>query len=185
MRAMADIQAEGLRAAGDLIERMLGSEPEPRPPRARTAPGGEYAALVDAWVDLLRRSATALARPAEPGPLTVELDGDGASSPLRLHLTHGSPGAVELWLRNAGLSEVGPLALRCGPLADPEGRTLDGAVVRFEPADLGVMPARSSRGVTVSLAPANGSLRPGTYRGAIQAQGAPALWVPLEVAVLP
>ena len=28
MRAMADIQAEGLRAAGELLERMLGSEPD-------------------------------------------------------------------------------------------------------------------------------------------------------------
>jgi hypothetical protein len=43
---------------------------------------------------------------------------------------------------------------------------------------------RSSRAVVVSLV-ANGSLRPGTYRGTIQAHGAPRLWLPIEVAVDP
>ena len=39
MRAVADIQAEGLRAAGDLLERMLGSEPAAN--GARSAPPTE------------------------------------------------------------------------------------------------------------------------------------------------
>src|SRR3954469_12098775 len=76
MRAMADIQAEGLRAAGDLLERMLGSEPAGPEPRPRSA-AGDYAALVDAWAELLRSTLAVLAPPGRPGALTVSVDGNG------------------------------------------------------------------------------------------------------------
>jgi hypothetical protein len=56
--------------------------------------------------------------------------------------------------------------------------------VRFDPSELELLPARSSRGVAVSLAAAR-PLRPGAYRGAIQARGAPGLWLPLEVVIEP
>ena len=68
--------------------------------------------------------------------------------------------------------------------ATPTAAVLDGAEVGFEPREVDPLPARSSRAVVVSLAAA-GPLRPGTYRGTIQAQGAPRLWLPLEVVVEP
>jgi len=83
MRAMADIQAEGLRAAGELLERVLGSEPDGAGPRTRS-PAGDYTALVDAWAGLLRRIAAGLAQPVEPGPVTVPLDSNGIGPPVRL-----------------------------------------------------------------------------------------------------
>ena len=89
-----------------------------------------------------------------------------------------------MWLHNGTSTAVGPLALRCGPLSDADGAVLDGAEVGFEPREVDPLPARSSRAVVVSLAAA-GPLRPGTYRGTIQAQGAPRLWLPLEVVVEP
>src|SRR5688500_111982 len=76
VRAMAEIQAEGLRAAGDLIERMLGSEPDGPDPRQSSAPG-DYAALVDAWTDLLRRTVDGLAQLGQPGAVTVAVDSNG------------------------------------------------------------------------------------------------------------
>ena len=42
---------------------------------------------------------------------------------------------------------------------------------------------RSSRAVTVSLALDSPVPAAGTYRGTIQADGAPGLWLPLEVSV--
>ena len=72
-------------------------------------------------------------------------------------------------------------SLRCGQLTASDGTVLDGATVCFEPGELELLPARSSRAVLVSLVA--GSPPPGIYRGMIQADGAPNLWVPFEVAI--
>jgi hypothetical protein len=61
-------------------------------------------------------------------------------------------------------------------------RPLEGLEVRFDPEEVEAMPARSSRAVTVSLAE-EGPIEAGTYRGTIQAIGAPGVWLPLEVVV--
>jgi hypothetical protein len=186
MRAVADIQAEGLRAASEILERMLLSEPDGpgQPPRS---PAGDYTALVDAWTDLLRRTVAGLAQPGRPGALTVPVDSNGVGPPVRLTVGEGGSQdgeAAEIWLHNGTPSAVGPLALRCGELCDSGGTVLDGAQLCFEPREVALLPPRSSRGIGVSLA-ATGPLRPGTYRGTIQAQAAPQLWLPLEVVVSP
>jgi hypothetical protein len=183
MRAVADIQAEGLRAAGDLLERMLRSEPDAPTPRPRPS-SGDFGALVDAWTDLMRRTVAALAA-GESDTLTVAVDGNGGGPPVRLALDGTAERAeAEVWLHNGTFSAVGPLALRCGPLTDADGTVLAGADVGFEPREVELLPARSSRAVVVSLA-AKAPLRPGTYRGTIQAHGAPRLWLALEVVVEP
>jgi hypothetical protein len=186
MRAMADIQAEGLRAAGELLERMLRSEPDGNGRRTR-APEGDYTALVDAWTDLFRRMVGGLAQPSESGAVTVAVDSSGVGPPVRLAVSEpeDAGGAVaEVWLHNGTSSEVGPLTLRCGQLSDSKGKVLKGADVCFKPRKVALLPARASRAVTVSLA-ASGPLRPGVYRGTIQAKGAPRLWLPLEVTIDP
>lgn len=184
MRAVADIQAEGLRAAGDLLERILRSEPEAPGTRPPSSTGG-VGALVEAWTDLLQRTLAAMAAPGERDALTVAVDADGPGPQVRLALDSAAAGAeAEVWLHNGTFSAVGPLALRCGPLSDADGTLLDGADVGFEPNEVELLPARSSRAVVVSLAAA-GPLRPGTYRGTIQAHGAPRLWLALEVVVEP
>lgn len=182
MRAVADIQAEGLRAASDLLERILRSEPDVPDARTRSVTGG-MGALVEAWTDLLQRTVAALA--GGPGALTVAIDANGAGPQVRLAVDETGAGeATDVWLHNGTLDPAGPLALRCGPLADVDGAVLDGAQVGFEPGEVESLPARSSRAVAVSLT-AGGPLRPGTYRGTIQAHGAPRLWLALEVVVEP
>lgn len=184
MRAVADIQAEGLRAAGELLERMLRSESDGAPPSSRP-PAGDYTALVDAWTELLRRTVEGLAQPGRPGAVTVPVDSSGVGPPVRLALREDEGGAsAEIWLHNGTFSAVGPLTLSCGQLCDSEGAVLDGARVRFDPREVARLPPRSSRGVAVALE-VDRPPRPGTYRGTIQARGAPGLWLPLEVAVDP
>jgi len=186
MRVMADIQAEGLRAAGELLERMLGSEPDGRDQRPRSS-AGSYMALVEAWTDLLGRTVAGLAQPAQQGAVTVAVDASDVGPPVRLVMSASTdlPGAVaEIWLHNGTAAAVGPLTLSCGQLSDSGGKALKAAEVHFEPRRVALLPARSSRAVVVSLA-ATGTLRPGIYRGAIQADGAPRLWLPLEVEVDP
>jgi hypothetical protein len=184
MRAMADIQAEGLHAASELLERILRSEPDGARARSRSR-GGEYTALVDAWIELLRRTIGGLAPPGEPGSVTVAVDSNGVGPTVRLALrgSSGGTGAVaEVWLQNATFSAVGPLTLHCGQLSAPDGTVLDAAEVCFEPREVALVAPRSSRAVHVWLA-ASGSLRRGTYRGTIQAHGLPELWLPFEVAI--
>ncbi len=172
MRAMAEIQAEGLRAAGEVLDRMLGSEPPVPPPR-----GGrdEYAALVDAWAELLRRGVSVLTTPGASG---VSIDGDGPAAAVRV-VIGAEP--VEVWLHNRTGTATGPLTLRCGPLSDAAGGVLEGVSVHFDPAFIDTLPARSSRGVRVSAGVAGEPPRAGVYRGVIQAEGVPAVWLPLEV----
>lgn len=189
MRAAADIQADGLRAASELLERMLGSDRESTGPRSRS-PALDYTALVDAWAELLQRIAAGLAQPAQtaqPGTVTISVDSSGVGPPVRLTLEeseNGGSAVAEVWLHNGTLSAVGPLALRCGQLTASDGTVFDGARVHFEPGEVEPLPPRSSRAVLVSLT-ATGSPRPGIYRGTIQADGAPRLWLPFEVAIGP
>ena len=153
IRAVADIQAEGLRAAGELLERVLGSEPDRSGPRSER-PAGDYTALADAWVDLVRRTVAGLAQPASPGSVTVPVGGSNDTPPLvRLKLgepesaddsnngtgTQNAGNATEVWLHNGTLSPVGPLTLRCGQLSDPDGTLLEGVEVRFDPREVAVL----------------------------------------------
>lgn len=183
MRAVADIQAEGLRAAGELLERVLGSEPDGAGPRART-PVDDYGALAAAWAEMFRRFAAAMTLPGQPDAVTVAMDTAGVGPQVRLVL-HGpddtESGVTEVWLHNGTFSAVGPVALSCGELCDSDGEAL-AAGVDFEPRQVPLVPARSSRAVVVSLV-ASGPLRSGTYRGTIQASGAPSLWLPFEVTI--
>jgi hypothetical protein len=187
VRAMADIQAEGLRAASELLERVLGPDQEAATGRSQThssTRNGDYSALVDAWAELLQRVATGLAPPAERGTVTVPVDSEAVALPLRLELEgSGQPetAAGEVWLHNGTSAAVGPLVLRCGPLSTASGEALE-ARVDFDPDELPPLPPHSSRGVAVSVA-LGARPCPGLYRGTIQAKGAPALWLPVEVAV--
>jgi len=183
MRAMADIQADGLRAASELLERMLGSEREGTGQRQPSAER-DRPPLADAWADLLARIAAGLAGSSDPGTVTLPIDSSGVGPPVRLRLdeSEDATAAVEVWLHNGTSTAVGPLALRCGPLTSCDGTALENARLVFEPGEVELLAPRSSRAVLVSLA-ATGPRRPGTYRGTIQAEGAPNLWLPLEVEI--
>jgi hypothetical protein len=184
VRVMADIQAEGLRAAGELLERVLRSEPDGN--GRASSPAGDYTALVDAWGELMRRTVSMFA-PGGSGALTVPVDAIGVGPPLRLALdasTAGSGAATEVWLHNGTSSAVGPLVPRCGDLRSAEGKRLKAFKLRFEPRKITRLEARSSRAVKVSLV-AKDAPRPGIYRGTIQAKGAPGLWLPVEVTIKP
>jgi hypothetical protein len=186
MRAMAEIQADGLRAASELLDRMLKTD-EHVPPTSARSPQRDYTALVDAWAELLQRMAAGLAEPAEPDHLTVPVDSSAVGPTVRFLLERCEPPArasAEIWLHNGTSAAVGPLVLRCGELAASDGTVLDCARVLFDPTEVDLLPPRSSRGVLASLA-ASAAVRPGIYRGTIQADGAPKLWLPVEATVEP
>ena len=156
MRAMADIQAEGLRAAGELLERMLGSEPEAAATRGASA-GGR-----------LRRAGRRVDRPGAAHGRRTRCSRAG---PARRHRGRrrerrraaGAPGArrvertapsaaTEVWLHNGTLRR-GRARWSCaaGSSATPTARCSKGPRCGFEPGEVEPLPARSSRAVTVSL----------------------------------
>jgi hypothetical protein len=201
-RALADVQALGLRAAGELVERFVRpAENDGRPaehPNGRAADGREPPAadagrLLEVWMELLRTTAETFgravdpaARAADPSPGGVRIDvaTGSASGALRIELDRqGSPldGSAEVWLHNDTAASVGPLALHSGELRSPEGALLP-VVIAFEPALITELPARSSRGVALCMGP-TAELAAGTYRTVVQAEGAPDVWLPMEVVV--
>jgi hypothetical protein len=185
-RALADIQAEGLRAASELLERLLASDRNGSSPRPQ-ARDGNGSPPEDSWPALLRRLAAGLAEPTETtGAVSVPIDSDTAAAPVRLVVKRSEHRAervtAEVWLHNGTSEAVGPLVLGCGALTAADGSVLQHAQARFEPPDVELLPPRSSRGVLISLA-SEGELSAGVYRGTIQAEGAPKLWLPFEVVV--
>jgi hypothetical protein len=213
-RALADVQALGLRAAGELVERFVRSADdggpatnsdappaaggEPAGSTAAAGPAGEIGRLLEVWMELLRQTAETFAATngaARPGPHAgsrhedppgVRIDlttGPSSGTPRVAVDTHGAAvdGGAELWLHNDTTQSVGPVELHCGDLRGPEGDLL-AATLRFEPARIRELPARSGRGIRVCVrAPA--PLLPGRYRAVVQVAGAPDVWMPLEVVV--
>jgi hypothetical protein len=203
-RALADIQAQALRAAGEVVERLarLSDGSETRSPAdgnagtasdGDTPPARDAANLLEAWIELLQRASKSFtgASSGERGSnardderVEVDLDTDSTTALVRLEVDGSGAvrvGTAEVWLHNGTAESVGPLTFLSGELRSPDGDPL-AATLACDPAQIDVMPARSSRGVALTVAK-EGALRPGTYRGLIQVQGAPQVWLTVEVVV--
>ena len=199
MRALSAIQADGFRAASELVDRFVrmaasgltGSEPSAPP--ASEEPADLYGAtglepLVTSWwamVDQFLRISSPR-REAQPAPAdTPTLDFAAAQAEGRLQLCTVAPGAAtaEVWLHNRGPVDMGKVVLRCGDLLSHDGCVISARLIRFEP-DIVPMPARSSRGVTVEV-DVDGHVAPGSYRGTLVADGHPDVWLPIELIVKP
>lgn len=188
-RALGEVQAQALRAAGDIVDRLVrvvddrpAWEPSSDADRSADGRSGEAGRLIDAWVEVLARVGRAFATP-RPGEGTsrVELDlADGGSAVVRITAGSGEPSA-EVWLVNSGPEPLGPVTLVPAPLVAAGGTRYDSEPT-VDPARIDELPARSSRGVVVSVGPPETAV-PGTYRGLLQVAGAPAAFVVLEVLV--
>lgn len=200
-KLLGEIQAEGLRAAAALVERVVhlvdGPMATPATDREEDAsssdgpPATDMSAVLpwfDLWSDLVGRTSETLQRfrGADAGPagdgVQIGVDGSLAPSrPLVLSLGPSHRGQGEMWLHNGTSEDHGELVPRCGPLSDVQRNVLEGDV-EIDPAKIDGLPSRSSRGFVISVV-AEPSTPPGTYRGIVQVQGAEAVWMPIEVVV--
>jgi hypothetical protein len=205
MRALSAIQADGFRAASELVDRFvrmasagLGEVawPASPTPAGDEQPGDLYGAtglepLVTSWwmtVDQLIRASNPRDETAAEA-LPASLDFATTQAIGRLHLETVAPGTAttEVWLHNGGSFDLGKVRLRCSDLLAHDGAVISADAVRFEP-DVVAMPARSSRGVTVEVevGEVEGEhVAPGSYRGTVLADGHPELWLPVELVVKP
>ena len=202
MRALSAIQADGFRAASELVERFVrmasaGLNGTGGPPAPAAVPADERNAdlfgatglepLVTSWwamADQFLRAASPRSEQAA-APVGATLDLATAQANGRLYLETVAPGATtaEVWLHNGGPIDMGKVRLRCSDLLAHDGTVISAHMLRFEP-DIIPMPARSSRGVTVEVEVSD-DLPPGSYRGTLVADGHPDIWLPVEVAIQP
>jgi hypothetical protein len=197
-RAVAEIQAQALRAAGDLVERVTGRvDGASTPPVASPAAGdgddapagGDGSALIETWIALLQRAAEAFGQAFntdrnEGARVEIDLDTDSQTNRLLLEVDDSgvvTSGSRELWLHNGTTTAIGPLQFHTGELRSADGEIL-AATVAYDPQSVDSLPARSSRGIGVSIEK-DGELASGTYRGLIQIAGAQQVWLTLEVVV--
>jgi hypothetical protein len=204
LRVLGEIQRRGLRAAGEIVERLIANVDGPPAPgdqrgaATREGPSAtDLGAGVDLWVEMAKRSLDVVARlatvashgrsrPASPSTtVAVDVEGVGAQETISLRARRTGPGdTAEVWLHNSTRAARHDLRLHCGELRSSEGEVLP-AGVAFDPEVVAELPARSSRGVTVGVAPWEGSAEPGTYRGIVMVTGLADVWLPVTVVVEP
>jgi hypothetical protein len=208
LRVLGEIQRRGLRAAGEIVERLIANVDGPpatgdqRGAATREAPSAtDLGAGVDLWVEMAKRSLDVVARlatvashgrsrsasPATTAAVNVNVDveGVGAQETIELRARRTGPGdTTEVWLHNGTQAARDDLRLHCGELRSADGGVLP-AGLAFDPEVIGELPARSSRGVTVGVAPWEGSAEPGTYRGIVMVTGLADVWLPVSVVVSP
>jgi hypothetical protein len=199
-RALSTIQAEGFRAASELVDRFVriattgpnGTE-RPTPPTAPLTNSDRHDLYGATDVEPLIRSWWAMigqfllgAAPHTPDGASANsanLDLSNAEANGKLDLAATSPGAAkaEVWLHNRGANDLGQVKLRCSDLLAHDGSVVGSGAVTFDPA-AAVMPGRSSRGSEVKIEVPQG-VQPGVYRGTLLAEGHPNLWLPVVLTV--
>jgi hypothetical protein len=199
LRALSAVQADGFRAASELVDRFVriaaaglnGNETSAPPPRDE--PADLYGAtglepFITSWwamVDQLLRITSPRRERETAESEAATLDFAAAQGIGRVQLCAVAPGTAtaEVWLHNRGPVDMGKVVLHCGDLLSHEGTTIAARLMRLEP-DIVPMPARSSRGVTVEV-DVDENVAPGSYRGMLVADGHPDVWLPIELVVKP
>jgi hypothetical protein len=199
IRALSAIQADGFRAASELVDRFvriaaagLNENATPTPPPSDDAADLFGATglepFVSSWwamVDQFLRVSSPARQKEMADADTATLDFAAAQATGRVLLSTVAPGAAsaEVWLHNRGPVDFGKVVLRCGDLLSHDGSVVSARLIRFEP-DIVPMPARSSRGVTIEV-DVDEHVAAGSYRGMLVADGNPDVWLPIELVVTP
>ena len=196
-RALGEVQERGLRAASELVDRLVAAVDGRRAAQAPPPPGdageapresaspGPAEALIELWTDLLHRGIDALTDLAQPRvpdePIVVDLAGANMRSALSFVLATGTHDSAEIWLHNPSEVLLGSVRPTVGELRSSDGEVLPAASIRFAPEAFEV-DSRSSRGVIVEVEIPQGTAT-GRFRGIVQVVGAPDVWLPIEVDV--
>ncbi len=191
-RAIGGVQAQALRAAGDLVERLTqmvdGADRVSDADAAgeEEAPRSESARLVDLWSEILARVSRSFDgagsdTPRAPGRFEVDVDAGPEPGALGISWDAATGrGQAEVWLTNSSERARTDLKLTVGPLMAPSGALAD-ATLQCDPNPIVELPARSSRGLRIEVV-APGVVPPGEYRALAQIDGT-AAWFPIELRI--
>ncbi len=201
-RRLTAIQAEGFRAASELVDRFVrmaspngnGAKHSKAPPvesssadsNGDKADGAVIEPILRSWLsmtDQFIRGSTQLVDETREGPARLDLE--KAEAQGALDLESGSPGCArgEVWLHNRGLGNMGDVRLRCSELLAHDGHVISSAAIQFDPETV-PMPGRSSRGVSIKVL-VDQEVPPARYCGTLMAEGFPDLAIPVTVTIRP
>lgn len=196
-RALSAIQAEGFRAASQIVDRFIrivtpeagaeggGGTPEQVVTSAAASNVvSDLEALTRSWWSMVGRmllQSTPKAGAGGDSATTLDLANAESTGQVDLVAVVGGSASTEVWLHNRSADDLGEIALRCSDLLSSEGHLFQAESITLEPAIV-PMPARSSRGIAMNVLVAE-YVRPGLYRGTLLVEGHPRLWLPVELVV--
>ena len=199
-RALSAIQAEGFRAASELVDRFariattgLGGKnrsttsavPLTNDQRADLFGATDIEPLIRSWWVMIGQfllgSAPRVPDPVSADGASLDFSSDEANGRLDLGATAAGAATGEVWLHNRGADDLGQVRLRCSDLLANDGSVITSAAVTLDPAVV-PMPTRSSRGIDVKIEVPQG-VQPGVYRGTLLVEGHPELWLPVVLTV--
>lgn len=203
-RALSAIQAEGFRAASELVDRFVRiaatgvggsarSDSRSTPSaasltqdqRADLFGATDIEPLVRSWWSMVGQFLLGSVPRATDAPAAdpAALDFSNSEAQGRLDLEATVPGTTtaEVWLHNRAAKDLGEVALRCSDLLAHDGGVMGSASVTFIPAAV-PMPGRSSRGIELKIEVPQ-EVQPGLYRGTLLVEGHPELWLPVVLTV--
>jgi hypothetical protein len=201
LRAMADAQTFGRRAAEQLADRLL-AWGDGRPPAGDGGPVPAGAAASESdLADLAERFRIEMLRAGEASARLVEhavqLAGALMGRMERAPQPNGGPDAILLepvfpgegvtglfWLHNSSPVPIAAVRPHCAPPRTHLGIELAAGTVQFDPPQLDPLPQRSSCGVEIRLR-VPPTAEPGTYVSMVMASNLPDLYLPLRVTVRP
>jgi hypothetical protein len=199
-RALSAIQAEGFRAASEIVDRFAriattglsgkdrsttSAAPLTNDQRADLFGATDIEPLIRSWWVMIGQFLLG-SSPHVPDPVSADgasLDFSSDEATGRLHFGGTAPGAAtaEVWLHNRGADDLGQIRLRCSDLLANDGSVISTGAVTLNPAVV-PMPPRSSRGIDVKIEVPQG-IQPGVYRGILLVEGHPELWLPVVMTV--
>ena len=197
-RALNSIQAEGFRAASELVNRFvriargslngadwpaISSAPLSNEQRADIFGATDVAPLLRSWWSVVGQMLLGADAQNSSGPQDPALNLEKVESTGRLEMLATAPGhaTAEVWLHNRGTTDFGDVTVHCSELLAHEGNTIPSDSVQVLPQVV-AMPPRSSRGIAVQIT-VSPDVPPGTYRGNLLASSGSGLWLPVVLAV--
>jgi hypothetical protein len=197
-RAVSAIQADGFRAASELVDRLIritrtglngtdwptiSTAPLTNEQRADIFGATDVAPLIRSWWSVLGQMLLGADAPNPSAPDGPNVDLEMAECTGHLDLVATVPGTAtaEVWLHNRGTTAFGDVTLHCSELLAHDGNVITSDNVRVDPPAV-AMPPRSSRGIAVEVTVPQ-DIHPGTYRGNLLASAGSGLWLPVTIAV--
>ena len=199
LRALADVQAFGRRAAEDLADRILawgdgqdGSAPGAAPEAGAPQGGPALADIVEQLrgdavlagevsTRLVEHAVSLVGILIERLPPRSRTDAAPPQVDLPSVVAGGESSAV-FWVHNTSAAVVAAVRPHCAPPRSHLGRELAPDAVAFDPPILDPLPARSTCGIEVCVRVAP-DVEPGLYVSVLMASNVPDLYLPLQVTV--
>jgi hypothetical protein len=200
-RALTAIQAEGFRAASQIVDRFVriasnglngdGQPASTRAPlsddqRADLFGATDVEPLIRSWWSVvgqlfIRSAPPRIPTQDSPDPATLEFANTEARGQLSLEADGAGVVTAEVWLHNADANDIGQVRFRCSDLLSDDGRVVSSSMMAFDPAVI-PMPGRSSRAIDVKIEVLH-NVQPGLYRGTLLVEAHPHLWLPVVLTV--